>query len=78
MTGHHVSRWWSPGGSQSLERVLRKSRHVGRAAVPPDTSDTATEGKKHRRRCVDIFNVKRMEMGGMHLCSIHMGRKQQQ
>lgn len=68
MTGRHVSRWWSPGGSRSLERVRRRSQHVGRAAVPPDTSDTATEEEEHRIKCVFILRVKRMRTLGKMYC----------
>lgn len=71
MTGRHVSRWWSPGGSQSLERVPRRSQHVGRAAVPPDTSDTATEGEKSTG--ADVFLS--LMLKGMGCISI--GREQQ-
>lgn len=39
--GPHASRWWSPGESQNPERAPRSSPLVGRAAAPPDTSDTA-------------------------------------
>lgn len=39
--GPHASRWWSPGESQNPGRAPRSSPLVGRAAVPPDTSDTA-------------------------------------
>lgn len=54
-TGRRVSRWWSPGGSLSLERARKRSRRVGRAAAPPDTSGTAAEEEEEEDRVRWVF-----------------------